>query len=119
MNAADRVLAGTLARSAALRFVIAFGIVSLFADMTYEGMRSIAGPYLAVLGASGAAVGLIGGFGDGVRLATGLRERGRPEPALLADYGNRVHHTNGRRSCTCVGGKLAGGRGAHHYRAGR
>jgi predicted MFS family arabinose efflux permease len=32
--------------------------------MTYEGMRSIAGPYLAVLGASGAAVGLIGGIGE-------------------------------------------------------
>jgi hypothetical protein len=38
--------------------------VSLFADMTYEGMRSIAGPYLAMLGASGAAVGLVGGVGE-------------------------------------------------------
>lgn len=36
-----------------LRLVVAFGIVSLFADMTCEGMRSIAGPYLALLGASG------------------------------------------------------------------
>jgi predicted MFS family arabinose efflux permease len=65
MNSTDRALPlGTMARSAALRFVISFGIVSLFADMTYEGMRSIAGPYLAVLGASGAAVGLIGGIGE-------------------------------------------------------
>jgi hypothetical protein len=35
----------------ALRFVLLIGIVSLFADMTYEGARSINGPYLAVLGA--------------------------------------------------------------------
>jgi predicted MFS family arabinose efflux permease len=44
-----------------LVFVIAFGIVSLFADMTYEGMRAISGPFLASLGAIGFAVGLIGG----------------------------------------------------------
>ena len=36
----------------ALRFVILLGVVSLFADMTYEGARSITGPFLAVLGAS-------------------------------------------------------------------
>jgi hypothetical protein len=36
----------------ALAFVILLGIVSLFSDMTYEGARSITGPYLAVLGAS-------------------------------------------------------------------
>lgn len=32
--------------------------------MTYEGARSLAGPYLAVLGASGTAVGLIAGGGE-------------------------------------------------------
>ena len=32
-----------LTPAAALRFVISFGVVSLFADMTYEGMRSISG----------------------------------------------------------------------------
>jgi hypothetical protein len=53
-----------LAAAAALRFVISFGVVSLFADMTYEGMRSISGPYLALLGASGTAVGLIAGTGS-------------------------------------------------------
>lgn len=51
-------------RSAALRFVVLLGIVSLFADMTYEGARSISGPFLAVLGASGAVVGLVSGFGE-------------------------------------------------------
>ena len=48
----------------ALTFVVAFGIVSLFADMSYEGMRGIAGPFLASLGASGLAVGLISGTGE-------------------------------------------------------
>ena len=45
----------------ALAFIVAFGIVSLFADMAYEGMRGISGPFLATLGASGAAVGIIAG----------------------------------------------------------
>ncbi len=48
----------------ALIFVVAFGIVSLFADMSYEGMRGIAGPFLASLGATGLAVGLISGSGE-------------------------------------------------------
>lgn len=48
----------------ALSFVLAFGIVSLFADMSYEGMRGIAGPFLANLGATGLAVGIIAGTGE-------------------------------------------------------
>jgi len=55
--------AGLTARGA-LRFVVAFGVVSLFADMTYEGMRSISGPFLASLGASGFVVGLVAGLGE-------------------------------------------------------
>jgi MFS family permease len=47
-----------------LVFIVAFGVVSLFADMAYEGMRSISGPYLATLGASGTAVGVIAGTGE-------------------------------------------------------
>src|SRR5436853_7657440 len=62
-------------RSAALRVVVLFGIVSLFADMVYEGGRSITGPYLALLGASGAAVGILAGGGEllgyALRLASG------------------------------------------------
>jgi hypothetical protein len=42
-------------------FVIAFGIVSLLADMVYEGARSIIGPYLATLGASATVVGVVAG----------------------------------------------------------
>jgi predicted MFS family arabinose efflux permease len=51
-------------RSRAVRFVVLLGIVSLFADMTYEGGRSITGPYLAVLGASATAVGVVAGGGE-------------------------------------------------------
>ncbi len=56
-------------------FVIFLGIVSLFADMTYEGARSITGQYLAILGASGTVVGIVSGFGEligyGFRLVSG------------------------------------------------
>lgn len=52
------------ATSVALRFVVLLGIVSLFADMTYEGARSVTGPYLAVLGASATIVGFVAGFGE-------------------------------------------------------
>src|SRR5450631_557641 len=56
-------------------FVICFGLVSLFADMVYEGARSIIGPYLATLGASAAVVGTVAGIGEfigyGLRVATG------------------------------------------------
>lgn len=37
----------SISKGAALKFVILLGIVSLFADMTYEGARSITGPNLA------------------------------------------------------------------------
>lgn len=45
-------------------FVLLFGLVSLLADMVYEGARSIIGPYLATLGASAALVGLVSGAGE-------------------------------------------------------
>lgn len=80
------------ARRSAITFVILLGLVSLFADMTYEGARSITGSYLAVLGASAAAVGFIAGFGElvgnGLRLASGyLSDRtGRYWAFTLAGY---------------------------------
>src|SRR5207248_11708324 len=40
------------------------GIVNLFADMAYEGGRSITGPFLGSLGASAAVVGFVAGFGE-------------------------------------------------------
>jgi predicted MFS family arabinose efflux permease len=49
---------------AGMRLVLLFGVVSLFADMTYEGGRSVVGPYLAILGASATAVGVVAGGGE-------------------------------------------------------
>lgn len=48
----------------AFKFVLTIGIVNLFADMTYEGARSITGPFLESLGASAVAVSLIAGGGE-------------------------------------------------------
>ena len=59
-------------RKTTFRFIILLGMVSLFADMTYEGARSITGPYLALLGASGGVVGIIAGFGELVGYALRL-----------------------------------------------
>ena len=53
-----------LGSGSAMKFVVLLGLVSLFADMTYEGARSITGPYLAVLGASATVVGIVSGFGE-------------------------------------------------------
>src|SRR5437764_13214454 len=58
-------------RKAAIRFIVCLGIVSLFADMTYEGAHSIIGPRLKELGASATQVGIIAGFGE--MLAASLR----------------------------------------------
>lgn len=52
-------------------FVVLLGIVSLFADMTYEGGRSILGPFLEHLGATATVVGIAAGFGE--LLGYGLR----------------------------------------------
>ncbi len=55
----------------AWRFIVLLGIVSLCADATYEGARSISGAFLGSLGASGTVVGLVAGGGE--LLAYGLR----------------------------------------------
>ena len=65
-----------LTASNAFRFVLILGIANCFADMTYEGARSVTGPFLASLGASAAIVGFTAGFGEligyGLRAITGL-----------------------------------------------
>lgn len=63
-------------RRHAWRAIILFGVVSLFADVTYEGARSISGPFLESLGASAAIVGIVAGAGEfigyGLRIVSGL-----------------------------------------------
>jgi MFS family permease len=62
-------------KSRAMKFVLLVGVMSFFADFTYEASRGIIGPYLAVLGASAAAVAIVTGFGEllgyGLRLVSG------------------------------------------------
>jgi predicted MFS family arabinose efflux permease len=79
-------------RATALRFVILIGVVSFFADAAYEGSRSITGPYLGVLGASGTIVGIVAGFGElvgyGLRIVSGrwADRSGRYWPITLFGY---------------------------------
>jgi len=58
-------------RSAAFRFIVCLGFVSLFADMTYEGAHSVIGPLLKDLGATATQVGIIAGLGE--MIAASLR----------------------------------------------
>ena len=50
--------------SQAMVFILLFGIVSLFSDMTHEGASSIRGAYLSLLGASAGTIGFISGLGE-------------------------------------------------------
>lgn len=50
--------------SPALTFVLLFGVVSLFSDLTHEGASSIRGAYLALLGASAGTIGFVSGLGE-------------------------------------------------------
>lgn len=65
----------SISKRTAIAFVVLLGIVSLLADMTYEGFRSITGQYLAILGANGSTVGVVIGLGKlisyGFRLVSG------------------------------------------------
>jgi MFS family permease len=80
------------AQRTALRFIILIGILSFFADFTYEGSRSIIGPYLATLQATGAIVGIVTGFGEllgyGLRLFSGrwADATGRYWPITIFGY---------------------------------
>ncbi len=50
--------------SKAMVFIILFGIVSLFSDMTHEGASSIRGAYFTLLGASAGTIGFVSGLGE-------------------------------------------------------
>ena len=80
-----------------MRFVLLVGVMSFFADFTYEGSRSIIGPYLGQLGAGalelrdlGAEVGVKGVVGRAraegharIHAASGQRELGCFSRVLL------------------------------------
>jgi predicted MFS family arabinose efflux permease len=78
--------------SPALKFVLLVGVVSFFADFTYEASRSIIGPYLGVLGAGALAIAIIAGAGEflgyGLRLVSGRRadRTGRYWPITISGY---------------------------------
>jgi hypothetical protein len=80
------------ARRTALRFVVLIGILSFFADFTYEGSRSIIGPYLATLQATGTIVGVVTGLGEllgySLRLVSGrwADATGRYWPITIFGY---------------------------------
>ncbi len=74
-------------RRRAVIFILMLGVVSLLADVTYEGARSITGPYLALLGAGAGIVGVVAGAGEligyGLRFVFGyLADRTRRYWAL-------------------------------------
>ena len=64
-------MVSTEERNTALRFIVCLGVVSLFADMTYEGAYSAIGPLFKEMGASAAALGLVSGLGE--MIAASLR----------------------------------------------
>src|SRR4029077_235863 len=61
-----RVRANPMAasRESAIRFIVALGTISLFADVTYEGARSVNGPFLGTLGATAFVIGAVSGAGE-------------------------------------------------------
>jgi MFS family permease len=75
MTVAEAIPDHIMRRRTALRFVLLVGVLSFFADFTYEGSRSIVGPFLGSLGASGLIVALVAGVGEllgyGLRLVSG------------------------------------------------
>jgi hypothetical protein len=76
-DAVSRTTPATTTRrfSPALKFVLMVGVMSFFADFTYEASRGIVGPYLGLLGAGALAIAVISGFGEllgyGLRLVSG------------------------------------------------
>ncbi|WP_204117431.1 MFS transporter [Paraburkholderia sp. C35] len=67
----------------AMRFVLLVGILSFFADCTYEGARGVLGPYLSTGGASATIIGVVMGLGE--LLGYGLRA----VSGAVADFSRR------------------------------
>ena len=71
----DRTAAARRGRPRAFWFVVVVGVMSLFADVTYEGARSVGGQFLGSLGASALIVSTVAGLGElagyGLRFLSG------------------------------------------------
>jgi predicted MFS family arabinose efflux permease len=80
------------AASPALKFVLMVGVMSFFADFTYEGSRSVIGPYLGTLGAGALTISVVSGLGEflgyGLRLFSGRSadRTGRYWPITIGGY---------------------------------
>jgi MFS family permease len=85
-------IAGARGSSPALKFVLMVGIMSFFADFTYEGSRSITGPFLGMLGAGAFTISVISGAGEfigyNIRLFSGrgADRTGRYWPITIGGY---------------------------------
>lgn len=82
----------TTSRRTAFRFILLIGVLSFFADFTYEGSRSVIGPYLGSLQATATVVAVVAGFGEllgyGLRLVSGrlADSTGRYWPITIFGY---------------------------------
>ena len=100
MTARHRI-AAVRGYSPALKFVLMVGIMSFFADFTYEGSRSITGPYLGLLGAGAFTISVVSGAGEflgyNIRLFSGrgADRTGKYWPITIGGYICRC------RSCRC------------------
>ncbi|HUB21584.1 MAG TPA: MFS transporter [Streptosporangiaceae bacterium] len=78
--------------SPALKFVLMVGIMSFFADFTYEGSRSITGPFLGLLGAGAFTISVVSGAGEfigyNIRLFSGrgADRTGKYWPVTIGGY---------------------------------
>src|SRR5580658_4132100 len=78
--------------SPAMKFVLMVGVMSFFADFTYEGSRSITGPYLGLLGAGAFTISVVSGAGEfigyNIRLFSGrgADRTGKYWPVTIGGY---------------------------------
>lgn len=56
--------ADNLTLKGAWQFIVLLGVISLFSDLTYEGARSISGPFLGSLEAGALVVAVVAGLGE-------------------------------------------------------
>ena len=88
----------------AILFILLFGIVSLFSDITHEGASSIRGAYLSLLGASAGTIGFISGLGELIGYSMRYVFGKRPYPQILDNDHFRLPARRTRRTGPCPGG---------------